>query len=150
MTLDTIDLIYDAFFAKRVVNAINEGKINSNNKKIFEEVLERISEIKKGQQQVSFKNITDNNLSSLIAYRQAIEILPILDIEDDKSDQCINKFITKIEEEVTSTLNKGTIEKGDLILTKSFFRQIRKLAIQESNRMFMTKQEKLPWLEATS
>lgn len=152
MSINTIDLISDAFFASRVIDTINEKKLNPENRAIFEEVRKRIFEIKKGKELVSFKKTDDNSLSSLTAYRRAIEIIPILDIPagvlDDEPEQCIDKFIASIEEEVNKVLNKNKIENGDLVKTKSFFKAIRKQAIEESNNTFMVRKEMLPWMEA--
>lgn len=153
MSINTIDLISEAFFAGRVIDIINEKNIDSDSKAILLEVLSRILEIKKGKELVSFTKTEDSSLSSLTAYRRAIEIIPILEIQmgiaDNNPEQCIEKFIDGIAEEVNKVLNKNIIEDTDLVKTKSFFKAIRKHAIEESNNTFMVRKEVLPWMEAT-
>src|SRR5437899_8899557 len=151
MSVNTIDLLSEAFFASRVIDISNEKTINEESRAILQEVLRRISDIRKGKELVSFSK-GENSLSSLTAYRRAIEIIPIVEIKvgtlDDKPEECIEKFISNIEEEVRKVLISGKIDEGDLIKTIYFFKEIRKKSIQESNNAFMSRNETSPWLEA--
>lgn len=152
MSMNTIDLISDAFFATKVIDVVNEKNLNDENRIILREVLRRISDIKKGKELVSFSK-GESSLSSLTAYRTAIEIIPILEIKlgilDDQPEHCIDKFISNIEEEVNKVLDNGSIDENDLIKTVYFFKEIRRKAIQESNNFFMSRNETSSWLEAT-
>ena len=151
MSINTIDLISDAFFASKVVDISNEKLINEESRAILQEILQKISIIREGKELVSFSK-GENRLSSLTAYQRAIEIIPIVEIKlgmlDDQPEQCIEKFLSNIEEEVKKVLVNGKIVDGDLIKTVYFFKELRRNAIQESNNAFMNRNETSPWLEA--
>lgn len=151
MSINTIDLISDAFFASKVVDISNEKIINEESRAILQEILQKISIIREGKELVSFSK-GENRLSSLTAYQRAIEIIPIVEIKlgllDDQPEQCIEKFLSNIEEEVKKVLVNGKVADGDLMKTVYFFKELRRSAIQESNNAFMNRNETSPWLEA--
>ena len=121
---------------------------------MLNEALHQIEEIKKGQKIVAFEELDDYNISSITAYRRAIDVIPRVEEElgiadDGKPEQCIKNFVVSIESEINNVLETKTIKSGSLLKTRLFFMEIRKITLQESNNTFMDRRENLPWLEQT-
>lgn len=144
-------MIYEAFFASKVLDITTKIRIDEQDITILSEALDHISEIKKGKKLVSFEKTDDYSISSIAAYSRAIDIIPLLEKKlgelDDKPELCIEKFLSNIETEIKKVLDNYTVEENDLAYTKAFFREIRKKVLTESNNTFMTTRKVTPWLE---
>lgn len=151
MNNKSLDLISESFFASKIIEIAKKTKLESEDIKLLEEALDQIGEIKRGQKIVSSENQEDYNISSITAYSRAIDIIPNLEkelgIDDDKPEQCIKNFVNDIENEIMNVLKTETVENNSLLKTHLFFREIRKITLQESTNTFMDRRQDLPWIE---
>jgi hypothetical protein len=151
MNNKSLDLISESFFASRIIDIAKKTKLESEDIKLLKEALKQIDEIKKGQKIVAFEKPDGYSISSITAYRRAINIIPHLEEElgivDDQPEHCISNFLQEIEKEIRETIAAEVVENNSLFKTRLFFKEIRKITLQEGNNAFIDRRQDLPWLE---
>jgi len=160
MNNKSLDLISESFFASKVIEIAKKSKTEQEDIVILKEALKQVELIKKALYQmkkikegeeITFFEIPDEvGISPIAAYGRAIEIIPLIEAElgisDDQQEQCIKKFLDSIIEEINAVLTNQIILEKDLLKTRSFFREVRKRSLQESNNAFMARRQAPPWL----
>lgn len=146
MNQESSNLLKDSFFAKRVLDTIRlDGTVDDSKIEIFNRVLKHLETIKNGRTQIQTGNLADQPVKSIIAYRKAIGIIADLPCDEEKNEVYFDKVLEEIRKEVMTTLDSMSISADNLKFTAEFFREARKLAVQESAREAMGGQELATW-----
>lgn len=146
MSLESVNLLRDSFFTKRVLNVIKEkGSMDESRREIFERILKYLDTIKNGKEQIQTGNLVEQPVKSIIAYRKAIGIIADLPCDEEKNEKYFNKILEDIEKEVKGTLRTNIVSPESLKTTVEYFKEARKIAVMESARETMGGQEVVTW-----
>lgn len=126
----------EGFFADNVVRSFRrKDELKTEKKALLEKILEYISIIENGKEQVSTGRLRDNAIKSISAYKRMLSIIVRMDIEE-RDQGVIDKLTEEIRNEVTHTLQSKRINPEKLQNTISFFQYLREATLQESASSF--------------
>lgn len=150
MSFEEASVLKDGFFAKRIISTIKQGgEIDESKSSLFGRIIEYLNTIEDGKQQTQTGNLVEHPVRSMSAYRKAIQIVAVLP-SDDKAEKKFNSVLTKIRDEVQSVMEgKNDISISTLPTTYEYFKEARKLSVEETSRTSINGQELVTWQTPT-
>ncbi|WP_337863494.1 hypothetical protein [Nitrososphaera sp.] len=146
LSFEEVAMLKDGFFAKRIISAIKMGgEVDESKRTLFKRVINYLDTIEDGKQQIHTGNLVEHPVRSISAYRKAIEIVAILPSENEAEEK-FNSILTNVRNEVQSIVEgKNNVSIETLKTTYQYFKEARKLAIQETTRDSISGQELVTW-----
>lgn len=150
LSQEEVGVLKDGFFAKRVIATIKEGgEINDSKKTLFDRIIKYLKTVEEGKQQIHTGNLVEHPVRSISAYRKAIEIVATLPGEDEYEEK-FDAILNKVREEVENVVKgKSNVSIETLQTTYQYFKEARKMAVQETTRDSINGQELVTWQTPT-
>jgi hypothetical protein len=141
---EQMNSLIDGFFAKRILETIRVGgNLDQERQDLFMRILKYFDSIQKGKNQINTGSLMENPVKSISAYGRAIEIVSHLHTSNQLDEETFNHILDDVRVEVQNVLNNKIIT--NLTNTYKFFKQAKKLAVEDTARSSLNTQESINW-----